>query len=332
MRDEAATRTLDSTERPLESLRRAVQKSALAVGLLHLPRGRYMEMSDRARCLLGLHAADLDLVDPLTISKDPDATHRVFMLVVDGVLDGYRARRKLRVGGQEMDAHIGLRVVGRGRTALGQASSSHGNPASSDVIAIVSFCGDSPCVSGAMEGRTADYVLTSILDVVHPSDIVPVLEAFETAVMSAEAEAAVPVRGIGWPAEEETRILVRRGGGTERFGVEVGPADGCRPFEYSDRASELERRLRRIADEIEAAGLFRRAVVVPDPDRIPGLDALSSRQWEIVTRLLKGERVPRIARAMYLSPSTVRNHLSTIFRKLGVHSQAELIDRLYPPE
>ena len=64
----------------------------------------------------------------------------------------------------------------------------------------------------------------------------------------------------------------------------------------------------------------------------PGLEALSSRQWEIVTRLLRGERVPRIARAMYLSPSTVRNHLSTIFRKLGVHSQAELIDRLHPPE
>jgi DNA-binding CsgD family transcriptional regulator len=35
---------------------------------------------------------------------------------------------------------------------------------------------------------------------------------------------------------------------------------------------------------------------------------------------------------MYLSPSTVRNHLSTIFRKLGVHSQAELIDRLYSPD
>jgi DNA-binding CsgD family transcriptional regulator len=31
---------------------------------------------------------------------------------------------------------------------------------------------------------------------------------------------------------------------------------------------------------------------------------------------------------MFLSPSTVRNHLSTIYRKVGVSSQAELLDLL----
>jgi DNA-binding CsgD family transcriptional regulator len=31
---------------------------------------------------------------------------------------------------------------------------------------------------------------------------------------------------------------------------------------------------------------------------------------------------------MFLSASTVRNHLTTIFRKVGVHSQAELIEHL----
>ena len=41
--------------------------------------------------------------------------------------------------------------------------------------------------------------------------------------------------------------------------------------------------------------------------------------------LLAGERVPRIARQLYLAPSTVRNQLSSVYRKLGVSSQQELI-------
>jgi DNA-binding CsgD family transcriptional regulator len=31
---------------------------------------------------------------------------------------------------------------------------------------------------------------------------------------------------------------------------------------------------------------------------------------------------------MYLAPSTVRNHLTAVFRKFGVNSQAELIEAL----
>jgi len=52
---------------------------------------------------------------------------------------------------------------------------------------------------------------------------------------------------------------------------------------------------------------------------------LSARQWEVVSRLVRGERVVTIAAEMYLSQSTVRNHLSAIFRKVGVHSQQELL-------
>jgi DNA-binding CsgD family transcriptional regulator len=40
---------------------------------------------------------------------------------------------------------------------------------------------------------------------------------------------------------------------------------------------------------------------------------------------VEGERVTRIAAAMYLSPSTIRNHLSAIYAKVGVHSQDELV-------
>jgi DNA-binding NarL/FixJ family response regulator len=41
-----------------------------------------------------------------------------------------------------------------------------------------------------------------------------------------------------------------------------------------------------------------------------------------------GYRVSTIARELGLAASTVRNHLSAIFQKLGVGSQGELVERL----
>jgi len=61
---------------------------------------------------------------------------------------------------------------------------------------------------------------------------------------------------------------------------------------------------------------------------VPADGMFSDRQLEIMERLVRGERVPTIARGLYLSQSTVRNHLSAIFRKLGVHSQEELLGTL----
>jgi DNA-binding NarL/FixJ family response regulator len=58
------------------------------------------------------------------------------------------------------------------------------------------------------------------------------------------------------------------------------------------------------------------------------LSLLSAREIEVVTRLVAGDRVPTIARALFLSQSTVRNQLSSVFTKTGVHSQQELLDRL----
>jgi DNA-binding NarL/FixJ family response regulator len=93
-----------------------------------------------------------------------------------------------------------------------------------------------------------------------------------------------------------------------------------------DRVAELEGRLRRIAAELRAAGFMDdQRPSLPAARDIPQLDELSSRQREILVRLLNAQRVSLIAAELFVSPSTVRNHLTTIFTKFGVHSQAELL-------
>ena len=55
---------------------------------------------------------------------------------------------------------------------------------------------------------------------------------------------------------------------------------------------------------------------------------LSVREQDVARLLVAGHRVRTAARALGLSEHTVRNHLKAIFRKLGVHSQVELLDAL----
>jgi DNA-binding CsgD family transcriptional regulator len=55
-------------------------------------------------------------------------------------------------------------------------------------------------------------------------------------------------------------------------------------------------------------------------------DTLTKREKEVVLELLDGGRVAGIATLFGVSPRTVSNHLKGAFWKLGVHSQAELIE------
>lgn len=69
-------------------------------------------------------------------------------------------------------------------------------------------------------------------------------------------------------------------------------------------------------------------IAVPTPVDVGKLNELTTRQWEILTLLLQGKRVPTIAREPYISQSTVRNHPSAMFKKFQVHSQPELLEAL----
>jgi DNA-binding NarL/FixJ family response regulator len=54
-------------------------------------------------------------------------------------------------------------------------------------------------------------------------------------------------------------------------------------------------------------------------------ELLTDRERDILRLARRGLPNPQIAQALHLSPGTVRNHLSAIYRKLGVHSRYEAL-------
>jgi DNA-binding CsgD family transcriptional regulator len=103
--------------------------------------------------------------------------------------------------------------------------------------------------------------------------------------------------------------------------------------ETRTRSRDLEAAVHRIA--LELARLGEAAPVLPTPDSpesCEGLELLSAREWEVLTPFLAGRRVSSIAPLLFISPHTVRNHLQSIYRKVGVRSQSELIDKLGSPQ
>ncbi len=63
----------------------------------------------------------------------------------------------------------------------------------------------------------------------------------------------------------------------------------------------------------------------------PGLSSLSPREHQIAEAFAGGESYSQIAERLHLAPTTVRTHLSTIYRKLGVSTKLALHHALAPP-
>jgi DNA-binding NarL/FixJ family response regulator len=126
-----------------------------------------------------------------------------------------------------------------------------------------------------------------------------------------------------------------------------------KPFELADLTAAVERAiqkgrasraLREVGAEMrgwvdtlqrwtgaEMAGVSGTLIEVL-PDGAGGLRVeLSQRERDVATAVSSGVRVATIARNFRISPRTVRNHLQSIFRKVGVHSQIELVAALRPP-
>jgi DNA-binding CsgD family transcriptional regulator len=158
-----------------------------------------------------------------------------------------------------------------------------------------------------------------IVDFVHEANVPDLLDAFEEASSSHQgASRAVAVRVKGGdvlPCEAVIVALFPEPSSAFAFipeGTELLPTS----------ATAQQRLIRRFG-----GGLWDPATARLTGEPL-GKVQLTTREMEIVRLLVLGDRVRSISQRLFLSQSTVRSHLSTIFSKFGVRSQSELLDLL----
>lgn len=181
-------------------------------------------------------------------------------------------------------------------------------------------------------GRTAEALLgTRVADLVHPDDL-PVLVAALAEVTSLDrSHAPLPLRlqrADGTWAETSTAATPMSRDGELAVALVVFAEGTAVQTEVGHRLAELERSVNRLLEEFERSRPAARNPVIAALEQLPGAGLLSGREREVLELVAEGYRVSTIARELFVSPSTIRNHLSSIFRKLGVGSQAELLERL----
>jgi len=265
-------------------------------------------------------------------------------LLAAGRLTAYETLQVLKLSGQRRRLWISmLPDIGRAQVALvvflkedvtervcvplkGDDASSSAVIGSTDAQLLVDRVNSE--VYGSLGYRVEEIIGTSLLALIVPESTADVLSAL--AQMSQHKEVVtlqVGVVGADLGALACQLVL-----------LPLTPAPSC-AFALLSDGSEGPAGARAVADLVKhlAQGI-RGAITSPaavSPLRSDiDLGRLSSRELEIVTRLLAGDRVSSIAKLLFLSEGTVRNHLSSVFGKLGVRSQQELIEllRIAPTE
>jgi PAS domain S-box-containing protein len=93
-------------------------------------------------------------------------------------------------------------------------------------------------------------------------------------------------------------------------------------------AARMRTHLERAADE--GRDLLDRIQPPPNLEHLrlenEALAGLTPRQWQVAVEVYRGRRVRNVAIDLDLSEHTVRTHLKSVFRKLDVVSQSDLVD------
>lgn len=320
---------------PSSEIVRTVQQSSLPTLLLSVPDEEILAASEEAGRLLGVPAGDLVGRNVEEFAADPPSG--ALPLVESGRLSGFQARRRMTgANGDSRPLQVWIRAAEL-TTPVGFAVAilwPGGRDAWSYVPALDS-AESAPTVVGTVNGhleveRVSDDVrhlccpaeeaigssVLRLFDVTSAADVLHALA--EATEKERELCVVVNVRVDGKPAMAELMLRPLRPAPSFSFSI------ACPAMEVAHQVSE-EGKLQQIGRGLHALALAEAFAFLDQAD-VPGVTKLTTRELDITARLLSGDRVPGIAKAIYLSQSTVRNHLSNVYRKLRVGSQQELIE------
>jgi len=326
----------------LDDLIRSLAQLPVAAILTELRTHTLVALNDQAATLFGAPAADLlgtdvvSLIDP----RDRDAARSAYAALAGKVIDGYQAERRivtpdgeertLNVCGRRVEAPgnlYGLWILLPGSEPTA-AIETLMMGASSVVLAVTDHDWQIEYMSADAEllgARGSELRGFPLLGLVHPSAATAFLAAAGRATTGHLAVTVLTRMRAGertW-ADRYCLMVPICEHHPPRLGVVISPVAST---DTRGRGGiHLDQQARHAAIEARAA---RTLDTLPALAHLAPGNELSARQSEIVARLMAGERQADIARSMFLSPSTVRNHLTAIYTKFGVHSQAQLLAAL----
>lgn len=341
------TEVASEADRSLEAMVRA---SSFPLFVIRLPDSTFTEVSEPLVQFAGRPRSELLRMRLLDYVIDPDVAGQSLELLAEGKLDGYTRRAGYRQpGGGYVSLTIRVTAFADDcpRTRA-LAMIIDGEPEAPSVDLSEPLEDPAGFVLGTVDeqwridritnevgnllGHDAASLLgRSAFTTVHPEDISQLLLlASQATARHGGASGRVRLRnGEGGWMQCRITVLPLAGSAPGGFAFALSSVTAG-PLVPTTRTRELEDHLRRIGREVTASGVAALASEMPTALEVPELSLLTAREYEIVVRLAGGERPPAIARRLFLSESTVRNHLTSVYRKFGVMSQGELLARLLP--
>jgi DNA-binding CsgD family transcriptional regulator len=320
---------------PKAVLLQAVAMSRQPVALVDVPSRRLLSVSP----VVADWFPEIDLVGRDATDYVVGGPSEAFLLLTAGRLDGYELTRQVRLPAGPEDAYVWIHVVGDERpprtavVVVDTEDTTLPELTARSVVAAATVIGTvddewridriSADVHVLLGTEPGVLYGVSFLTLVHPGDLAELLTGLGHAQsirggVSVRLRLCDSERRWRWCRAKVTPLGERPG-----FAFVLAPL--TIDLTGHDRVHDLEHRLARIAHEVHSAGASRGIGSMPSSGDVPDLSKLTSREWQIVMRLQAGERIEQVAKSLHLSPSTVRNHLTAIYRKLGVHGQAELL-------
>jgi DNA-binding NarL/FixJ family response regulator len=131
----------------------------------------------------------------------------------------------------------------------------------------------------------------------------------------AEASGAELCEGIRGESPRTRVLLISGAGSISRQAAQAAGASGFVGKDWS--AADVARAVRMVG-----MGM---TVFPPQQEAAPG--SLSRREREVLSLMTGGSTNREIAERLFLSPHTVKDHTSALYRKLGVRNRAEAVQR-----